>query len=103
DFEAGKKTLAPADLQNRKTHDANHNANSIRDLLIALRKERFTIVKRLEGYDENFLLKTALHPRLKQPMTVIDLALFVAEHDDHHIATITALMRKFAKIPGYSA
>ncbi|MFQ5628077.1 MAG: DinB family protein [bacterium] len=103
DFEAGKETLTPADLQNRKTHEANHNAQSNRDLLIALRKERFTIVKRLETYDEDFVQKPALHPRLNQPMNVVDLAFFVAEHDDHHIAAITALMRKLSKTPGLNS
>jgi hypothetical protein len=34
---------------------------------------------------------TAHHPRLEQPMTVVDLCFFVAEHDDHHLAAITSL------------
>ncbi len=38
--------------------------------------------------------KIALHPRLNQPMRVIDLAQFVAEHDDHHIQTINELINK---------
>jgi hypothetical protein len=36
---------------------------------------------------------SALHPRLKTPMRIIDLFLFVAEHDDHHLARITELAR----------
>ena len=31
------------------------------------------------------------HPRLGTPMRLIDLAFFVAEHDDHHLAQITHL------------
>jgi len=54
----------------------------------------------LEEYDENFVQKPALHPRLQQPMNVGDLAIFAAEHDDHHIAAMTALMRKFSKTAG---
>jgi hypothetical protein len=38
------------------------------------------------------LLNTALHPRLKIPMRIVDLAYFVAEHDDHHLATIRGMM-----------
>lgn len=34
---------------------------------------------------------TGLHPRLKTPMRMIDLANFVAEHDDHHLASIREL------------
>ena len=34
----------------------------------------------------------AWHPRLDRPMRVIDLAIFAAEHDDHHLARITELL-----------
>jgi hypothetical protein len=37
---------------------------------------------------------TSLHPRLQQPMTVTDHAFFVAEHDDHHLARISELLRR---------
>ena len=30
-------------------------------------------------------------PRLGTPMRLVDLAFFVAEHDDHHLAQITFL------------
>jgi len=37
--------------------------------------------------------RSAFHPRLKKPMRIIDLAFFVAEHDDYHLAKITAAKR----------
>jgi hypothetical protein len=37
--------------------------------------------------------KSSLHPRLMKPMKIIDLAFFVAEHDDHHLAQITFLTK----------
>jgi hypothetical protein len=40
--------------------------------------------------------RTGLHPRLNQPMRVIDLILFIAEHDDHHLARITELKQAFS-------
>jgi uncharacterized damage-inducible protein DinB len=99
DFERGAERLQAADLENRGTEGANHNATRIADVLAAFRRERTAIITRLEGYDEAFIQRTALHPRLAQEMRVIDLVLFVAEHDDHHLATITALMRA-AAAPG---
>jgi hypothetical protein len=51
-------------------------------------------VRRLDGYDAAFVERTALHPRLNLPMRVIDLIYFIAEHDDHHLARITDLMRQ---------
>ena len=91
DFDAGAKVLHPADLENRKTHDANHNARKIRDLLREFRTARTEIVARLEKMSEADLMRVALHPRLQQPMSVVDLAFFVAEHDDHHLLTMAML------------
>ena len=88
DFDAGAKVLHPADLQNRKTHDANHNARRIGDLMQEFRTVRMRIVARLEKMSDADLMRVSLHPRLQQPMSVVDLAFFVAEHDDHHLETI---------------
>jgi uncharacterized damage-inducible protein DinB len=92
DFEAGTTGLEPADLENRKTHEANHNARDIDDLLREFRTIRTRIVTRLERLSAAELSRVALHPRLKQPMSVVDLAFFVAEHDDHHLARIADLL-----------
>ena len=42
------------------------------------------------------LRHTARHPRLDQPMTIVDLCLFVAEHDGHHLASMTRCARSAA-------
>ena len=47
----------------------------------------------LEGADASALERTARHPRLGTPMRLIDIAFFTAEHDDHHLARITELLR----------
>ena len=93
DFINGKEELRPADLSNRKTHEADHNQKNIDDLLAEFRKERKILVEKIVNLKDDILQKTALHPRLKTPMKVIDLAYFVAEHDDHHLAQITFLSR----------
>ena len=86
---AGKKgELTAADLTNRKTHEANHNGTPLKTLLERFRNERARLVAKLISLNEDQLIHTALHPRLKTPMRVIDLAYFVAEHDDHHLAAI---------------
>ena len=90
---AGSPDLRPADLENRATHEAGHNAAGIDALLGRFREERETLVRRLEGLTDEDLVRTAQHPRLGQPMTVVDLFFFVAEHDDHHLATIGARVR----------
>jgi DinB superfamily len=97
DFEAGRETLHAADLSNRRTHEADHNANSIENILAAFRAERMEFLRRLDAYDEAFVQRVAIHPRLKQQIRVLDLAYFIAEHDDHHLARISELIRLFAK------
>jgi DinB superfamily len=97
DFEAGRETLTAADMSNQKTHEANHNANSIENILSTFRQERMAFVARLDSYDETLVARTALHPRLHQKIRVIDLAFFIAEHDDHHLARITELKRLSAR------
>ena len=97
DFVVGLEILRPADLQNRKTHEANHNAKSIESILTSFRSARSEFVRRLDTLGEAVIVRTALHPRLKTPMRVLDHIFFVAEHDDHHLARITELIRLFAE------
>ena len=94
DFLAGAPVLRAADMTNRKTWEAGHNERPLADLLQAFRRERESFVARLDAWDPNLLARTALHPRLNQPMRVIDMAFFTAEHDDHHLARMTELARK---------
>jgi len=96
DYEAGLQTLRPADLKNRKTHEADHNADSIENILAEFRRERGEFVRRLDEFDDEFVARIALHPRLQLPMRVIDLVYFIAEHDDHHLARINELIRASA-------
>ncbi len=95
DFLAGEKRLRPADLQNRKTHEANHNATPVEILLTSFRTSREHLVNRFDTFQGEGVVQSALHPRLDQEMRVIDLAFFIAEHDDHHLARITELIRLF--------
>ena len=85
--------LRTADLSNTKTHQANHNATDIHDLLKTFRTERQITVRRLELLTEKEVYLSALHPRLKTPMRMMDHFLFVAEHDDHHLVTITKIIQ----------
>jgi uncharacterized damage-inducible protein DinB len=85
--------LTKADLSNQTTHNANHNSSDIAILTIRFRYQRKNFVDKLRKLTNEQLLNTALHPRLKTPMRIIDLAYFVAEHDDHHIAAILEILQ----------
>ena len=88
DLQSGLAELRATDLTNQRTHTANHNATEISVLLLEFRKQRERFVKTLMGLKDEQLLNRSLHPRLRTPMRIIDLAYFVAEHDDHHLAGI---------------
>jgi uncharacterized damage-inducible protein DinB len=91
DYDTGASELHPADLENRKTHEARHNDREIADILADFKVVRGRIVERLARMSGAEFARTALHPRLRQPMSVVDLCFFVAEHDDHHLGTIETL------------
>lgn len=94
DFLDNKELLTTADLTNQKTEQANHNEKTLEQLLQQFAAERQKTLEAIFGFDEALLTRTSLHPRLKQPMRLIDSLYFVAEHDDHHITAISNLLRK---------
>jgi uncharacterized damage-inducible protein DinB len=93
DFLNGEKELRPTDLANRKTDEANHNGKSLDELLSDFRKARMCTISLIENLDDEIIFRSAFHPRLKTPMRTMDSFLFVAEHDDHHLARITEISR----------
>jgi uncharacterized damage-inducible protein DinB len=94
EFLAGASTLVAADLTNRATETAGHNARALEELLQGFRTARAGFVSVLERADDGLVARTAMHPRLLTPMRLVDHAFFVAEHDDHHLASISALLRR---------
>ncbi len=100
DYLDGKQVLRAADPNNQKTWAANYNARLVEDLLRDFRRERARFLERLEGWDPKLIGRTAFHPRLHQGLRVIDLAVFVADHDDHHLATMTELTRRLRTTAG---
>ncbi len=93
DFQKGRELLTVADLSNRKTHEAKHNEASLEHLVNGFTMERQKLLETIYGLDKNNLSLTAIHPPLQQPMRLIDALYFVAEHDDHHLAVISNLLR----------
>jgi uncharacterized damage-inducible protein DinB len=88
--QAGQLTVA--DLRNRKTDEANHNACPLGQLLAEFRAARETLLKRVGELEPSIFSRSIPHPRLKIPMRLVDHLYFVAEHDDHHLARIWELL-----------
>lgn len=94
DYDAGAETLRPADMTNRATNAANHNARPIASVLSDVRAARERLVARLEALSPADFARQAFHPRLQKPMRLVDMLLFLAEHDDYHLARIRELGRQ---------
>lgn len=88
DFKNNEKILRAWDGLNLKTKKALHNEKTIDALLKAFYDVRSEFIDALLTFNDAELIRTAIHPRLNIPMRVVDMAFFVAEHDDHHIAKI---------------
>ncbi len=81
---------SPAQVQ------SGQRSASIFEILAAFSTARLGIMERLARMTAAELSRTALPPRLQQPMSVVDICFFVAEHDDHHLRTIDELKSAFA-------
>ena len=71
---------------------ANHNARSLAAVVDDLQAARELTLTRLAALQPADLGRCSRHPRLDQPMRVVDLLYFCAEHDDHHLARIRELI-----------
>ncbi len=94
DYVAGREQLTVADLQNRKTDEANFNAWPLEKILAEFRAARGNLLGRVEELDGALFGQSIPHPRLKTPMRLVDHLYFVAEHDDHHLARIWEIVSR---------
>lgn len=92
DFLDKKETLRAADLANTKTTMANHNARSAEQLIQTFATTRNKLLERVQSFDIHTASLSALHPRLQKPMRLVDALFFAAEHDDHELTKMRALL-----------
>ncbi|MFH1686019.1 MAG: DinB family protein [bacterium] len=86
--------LIAADMTNQATERADYNSQPLGEVLRRWRIARFAFVQRLEETPIEIVEQVALHPRLNTAMRLVDLCYFAAEHDDHHLARMAALIRQ---------
>ena len=89
----GATVLSSADMTNRRTYEADHNAAATASLIDRFRTHRDELVRALEAVTEAEANRAAQHPRLRRPLRLIDWMYFVAEHDDHHLAAAREILR----------
>jgi uncharacterized damage-inducible protein DinB len=93
DFATGLDELRPADMSNQRTFEADYNSGEPDEVLAEFRQFRAEYVERLEKLTDEEIGRAAYHRRLDRPMRILDAMVFAAEHDDHHLARITEMLR----------
>ena len=92
DFEAAATELRAAHFEAWRVGAAGFNERPVGELFAAFRTRREVLVARLCSLDADVLEHVSWHTRLRQPMGMADLMGFIAEHDDHHLASISELL-----------
>lgn len=86
EFLSRARVLSAADIENQATESANHRSMPVENIIRRLTAGREKLVLRLEGLKKEEIAITAIHPRLKKDIRLLDWIYFLAEHDDHHLA-----------------
>ena len=91
EYLARAETLSPAPYLGL---ELKHNDGGIQGILGDFRAAREQQAEQLERLRVEDFARTAWHARLQVAMRLVDHLLFIAEHDDHHLACIWELRRK---------
>jgi hypothetical protein len=89
EMQRGISPMSPAVFEPRQ----DYNAQPVADVFAYFQSVRQGNLQKYKTLNEHDLEKKSLHPRLKIEMNAIDLALFEAEHDDHHIVRINEILQ----------
>lgn len=93
EMKQGVSPMSPAVIQPGK----DYNVIPVGEVVSFFRTNRNKNLQKYDGLAEADLKKSALHPRLKVIMNPVDLAWFDAEHDDHHLARISEILKTLQK------
>lgn len=92
DCAAKLEILRPADMSNKLTEATDHHSSSLKELLVDLTETRKAFVDKLNSLDADTHNHAGHHERLDVKMRPIDIASFVAAHDQHHYETIKSIL-----------
>ena len=90
---SGIPTLSPAVFEPKK----NYNVQPIAEVIAYFDSNRKKNIALYESLSDVDLAKSSQHPRLKAMMNPVDMAMFDAEHDDHHLVRINEILNTLIK------
>lgn len=89
----GAALLSPAVFEPRN----DYNKMPVAEVIQLFKTNRNANLKIYDSLSESDLKKSSLHPRLEVMMNPVDLAMFDADHDDHHLVTINEILKLLSK------
>lgn len=89
---SGKPLMSPAVFEPKK----DYNKMPVEDVINIFKKNREANLEVYQSLSDTDLAKASLHPRLKVMMNPVDLAMFDADHDDHHLVKMNEILKRQA-------
>jgi hypothetical protein len=92
DFVSRRNELCQIDLSDQASILDLHRRQELGDLIEEFRLKRDYFVRRIQDMDPGALRHQALNRCRGVRMTIVDTILYVAEHDDHHLASMRNIL-----------
>jgi uncharacterized damage-inducible protein DinB len=92
DLRQGRPKYTPADPNRFRAMAERHQHRPLSKTIRELASKRGALVAALSSASPELQMASAFHERLKCTMRLVDCAQFYAEHDDHHLMRIRALI-----------
>jgi uncharacterized damage-inducible protein DinB len=96
DLREGRPVYSPADASRFGRLAAAHQVRTPAEVIRYLTERRAPFLEALDTASESLQRAEAFHERLKCSMRLVDVAQFVAEHDDHHLLRIRDIRQRSA-------
>lgn len=93
DWQSLSERLTPIDLADQGPYLEATRKREPGDVLEEFRLTRKEFVRSVQDLPPPVLGHFALHPCLERRMRPTDMCLYLAEHDDHHLATIRRIVQ----------
>ncbi len=93
DFENRRTSLCDISLHDQGSVLQGHRLRALGDVLEEFRLKRMAFARRVSMFQRGALEHVAFHPCQNKRMRPVDMLLWVAEHDDHHLASMRSILQ----------
>ena len=99
DFEQRRPKLCDISLHDQEPLIRVHRTRMLGNVLEEFRTKRVAFANRVEHLQRRSLEHVAYHPCQERKMRPVDMLLWIAEHDDHHLASLRTLLNGAVSVP----